>query len=795
MTEVSQDEEEWRFVNDWPLPRFIMLNVALVLLLNIYAFARTWFGSPLVADIGYFLVPLLIFIPGAGLMRILRMHGHGMSRSAMYSLAFSLLLLMFVGFGLNLLHYADIMEAPLTQIPIVTATSLCLVAITVLAAWRDRNYSTSISWGKLKSRVFPMVALALIPPFVTVIGTSLTGFQDERTLLWLAVTIMCLMPLAVLSHRWKSYDLLIVSLSVSLLLQRVLMTNFLMGYDVFSEYAAGRITTERGWWDIFEYAAMAGSTANTSLSVVTLGPMLTQLTGISTLDLLKVVYPFIFCFIALGIFKVVQSQLGTVPAYLGTSLLVGYISYYNLLSQMAKQEVAEIFLVVLLLVFTDSLLSRRKKQLMVALCLVGVIVSHYGMAYITMGFVGGLVFLNILAVLWRNWRSRKGALSWIVPAIRDWWAEQRRVQVVSIALLLFYATLFFAWYAVTGSGIMLGYIKSSGAYVPSSSTSTWTISQFDALEYLLINYSTPVHNLEKYLVLGAQILVIIGLIYVYLHREDLFGRKINQDYLNMGILASMLLIACYVVPKLSAMLYYGRFFHLVFLFLCGFLIFGFIALHSLVTGLRPKWRKVNVNSRAIIAVCAVFVMVFMAFNTSLVYTTTNDYSNSFSLDESSSWAIYSDTDVQGAKWVSLDLHRGGRVIQADQHRFTIFIGESVPSSKLMYQWKAGNTDSLVYLSTWNNEYGYVYPINTVGATPTYTPMSEVLDQVEGKYDVVYSTGGTTIIIYVPPSQPVTNPPGPDFFEYESTPFYFLGATLVALVALLMTGLLIRRRYK
>ncbi|MHC1709838.1 MAG: DUF2206 domain-containing protein [Methanomassiliicoccales archaeon] len=786
----------WRFVNDWPLPRFIMLNAVLVVLLNVYALVRTWFPSPLVADIGYLLIPLLILIPGAGLMRLIGMHGHDLSRSVMYSLALSILLLMFVGFGVNLLHYAGIVERPYSQIPVVTAFSLVIVAITTLAAWRDREYSTPRSWGALEPSAFPLVALAMLPPFVTVIGTSLTGFQEERTLLWLAVTILCLMPLAVLSHRFKRYDILVLSLSVSILLQRVLMSNFLMGYDVFSEYAAGRIATENGWWDMSEYRAMYGSTANTSMAIITMAPMLTQLTGVGTLELLKFVFPFIFSFLALGVFKAIQSQLGTAPAYLGVCLLVGYISYYNLLSQMAKQQMAEIFLVVLLLVFTDALLTHRKKVLLTALCLVGVIVSHYGMAYITIGFVGGLVFFNMISSLIEGWRARKDVRIWPLAMVRNWWIGQRRTQIVSVFMLVFYVAVFFIWYANTASGLELGYITYRSAYIPSASPSTgYTLAQFDALEFLLIDYGNMVHNVEKYLVVGAQILTILGLIYVWRNKEDLMGRKVSREFLYMGMLAAILLVMCYTVPKLSAMLYFSRFFHIIFIFLCGFLMFGLIALYDMVKGLRPKLKKVEPSSRTIMAICAIFVVVFMAFNTSLVYTTTEDYSNSFSLDEKVSWAIYSDSDVQGAKWVSMDQHRGERVIMADQHRFTIFIGESVPSSKLLYQWTSGNTDSLIFLSTWNMEYEYVYSINAVGAVQTYTPLSEVLDQFEGNYNVVYSTGGATSVIYVPPSDPVTNPPGPSLVQYETVPLYFLGATAVALVALAITGLIVRRIYR
>lgn len=785
--------DRWIFLNDWPLPRFVLLNLFLMLFLSLYAVVRWLDTSNSYSDLGFLLVPFLILVPGAGVMRAFRLHGIGMVRSTMYSLGLSLILIMSLGFLLNLLHYAGAAESPLSHWPINISFIALLALLTLIVMKRDSEFRPSQYSSLLDHRVFLAVALAIIPPFAVIMGTHLTDFEGDRTLLQVIVTGLCFIPLAALSRRIRNYDLLVLSLSVSLLFQRVLMTNYLMGYDIFSEYAAARITMENGWWNITEHRGLYGAGANTALSVVTLAPMLHGLSGIGLIDLLRIVYPFMFSFIALAVYKATQSQLGTGAALVGVFILIGYQAYFNLLSQMAKQEIAEIFLVILLLVLTESVLSNRSRKWMAAVCVLGVIVSHYGMAYITMGFVGGMFFLNFLYALTKERQRGGGFLKNLGGSLRAWWKGQNSTQIMSVYLLLLFVIIFFLWYSVTASGVMLGFIQQSGSYVPTPGTSTGlSLSQLDALEFLLIDYGSPLHNLEKYLVLTVQVLSVVGLFYVLINRRTLF-QDVRREYVDMALLATVLLLACYVVPRFSALLYFGRFFHLIFIFTAGFMLIGLLAIARSVGDLFPDRKRIAKDSKRLLAACTIFVIVFALFNTSAIYSVDDGYSNSFTLDESNSWAIYSDTDVQGAKWVGLEEHRGDRVINGDLHRFTIFIGESVPSNKLYYQWTEINTDSLVYLSTWNNEYNYVYSINTIGASQTYTPLNDILDQFNGTYDMVYNGGGSTSVIYVPPSVPDTNSPGPTIFEYETAPLYILGVAAISLIVLGFLVIVMRRR--
>jgi uncharacterized membrane protein len=314
----------------------------------------------------------------------------------------------------------------------------------------------------------------------------------------------------------------------------------------------------------------------------------------------------------------------------------------------------------------------------------------------------------------------------------------------------------------------------------------------------LIYYGTSLHNLEKYLIVGSQILTIIGLLFILKNQNKLFNQPINKEYLQLGILASMILIACYTVPRFSALLYYARFFHFTTIFLCGFLLLGIVALVHAVKLVRWNKNKLKMERtfRSAYWVGAIFVVILLAFNTSAIYKFFPDqYSNSYTLDETVSWAIYQDTDVQGAKWLSMESHNGDKIISADLHYKTIFIGESTSFRNLRYQWDENATDSLIYLSDWNNHYNYAYTINSEGPLLTYTPITEVFDQVNDSYSIIYDTGSSTSIIYVPPSSPDTNGPGPAIFVYENEPVYVMTAVFASLIALGLTILIIGRYRK
>jgi uncharacterized membrane protein len=313
----------------------------------------------------------------------------------------------------------------------------------------------------------------------------------------------------------------------------------------------------------------------------------------------------------------------------------------------------------------------------------------------------------------------------------------------------------------------------------SKATGSISISQLDALEFLAIDYGSPIHNMEKYLVVISQAITIIGVAYMIKHRKTGQG-TINENYLFLGLISSFVILACYVVPNLSSMLLYARFFEFTLIFLSGFYVVGMYAILSRLTiiyhrrvGNDAKSKK-SLKRKTMVASTA-FLILFIMANTGVLYSVSqefvNEYSTSYSLDSRVSWAIYSDSDVIAAKWASDTDHRDNYAIMADWHRIPIFSGQSTPIINMAYRMGPSYTDSILFLSSWNIKSGYVYPLNVGGATTvSYTSLANVTDQFNGNYDIIYSTNSYTTMYYIPPSVPSTNvEQGPAFYQFDINP--------------------------
>lgn len=801
MSEEEGENHRFNFINDWPVRRFVMLGLFTIALLMVFMTAQIYIDdTTLIELVGYLLIPLIIFVPGAALLRVWRVHGLSFTRATIYSLALSMFFIMVLGGALNLLHFTGIDDRPFNIELVNMAFVLSVAILTVIAYRRDREFVPVVSDMPIDLRTIMACVLAALLPLIVVIGTVVADFDGDRSIILYSLIAICLVPLILLCKSTKRYELVIYSLSLALILHRGLMTDYLMGYDVFSEYKVAYASTVNGFWDF-----TISNGAYTSMSSGTLAPMLTYLTSIGTIEMLKVVYPIIFAFVPLAIYKVIQSQFGPRAAMLGSFIFIGYQAYFALMIQLTKQQTAEVFLAVLLLVITDAALSRNKKRALVLVSMAGIIVSHYAIAYLTIGMLAGMVFFQVIWFAWDSWKEGRASPSrprlgrWFKQAVVGWYRDQRKERVLTVGMAIAFVAFFLIWYSIAGSGNQLHYATNSGDYISSGSSGYWDLSKLDALEFVLIDYGSGLHNLEKYLVVAAQAICSIGVLYAMSKWRENKDPEKCQDIVLFGLVAILLTIAGYFVPGLSATFYFGRYFHFMFIFLSGFFALGVYGIVSYFRGkkvVHPDLRLKLSKDRIAMVGSVAFVVLFLLLNTGVLYHLDGKYDNSFALNSSVSWSIYSDEDVMGAKWVANDYYNGDSQVYADWHRIPIFIGLGVSVAKLKYSWTEQQTDSLIYLSSWNAEYYYVYSYNVNGSQIlTYSSLEDLLSQVNDTVDVVYSTGGGTTVLYVPSTSDVsTNNPGAPINTYQDAPIYVMaGAGMVVLATLVVFGLYRRRR--
>lgn len=812
MPESADDFERFRNLNDWPLRRFLLIGVALTAILISYAVMREALPSEgRMVFLGYLLVPFLIVVPGAAILRVLRVHDLGFTKSFLISVALGIGALFVLTCLLNSAYYLGIYGTPLTMWPIIGGYSVMTIALMALVRMRDSEYAPepreiSVDWITILTW-----SLAAFLPFMAILGANVAGYDGDRDILEILLLVVCASPLALLSHRVRRYELFILSVSLTLLLHRSLLTNYLMGYDIFSEFTGASYVIANGFWNYAESSAiLVGAGANTSLAVVAFIPMVYHLTGIDIIMIFKLVYPLIYGIVPLALYHIIKGQFDERAAAVGAFVFMAFAEYYGLMIQLAKQEMAELFLVVLLLVMFERGLTRSSRRYLALASLLGVMVSHYAIAFLTLGVFGLMTIFTLALNMVDGWRSTNGngalrrlLFPWqgIVIFAKEQWKEK----IVTLDLLIASGAFFLVWYTYTASGVMLSFFQRGSSAVANAGSSTLLPGQYnlqgmDMLEYILIDQGSILHNTPKIMFVLVQLLCIFGVIYAL---WNLYGARngATREFVALGMVGGVLILMGYTVPYFSSMFYYGRLFHYTLIFLSGFLLIGIFGIAMSAIDVMPlkgdtrkKCLRLVRRSGYVVGIGIVTVIIFT--NSSALYSLAGNYNTSFAVDDSVSWSIYADSDVTAAKWATVAEHRGNESVVADWHRFPIFGGLHVPNKNLLYSFDENDTDALIFISQWNTKYHYIYPLNVAAtASLTYTDISNVTDQINGTYGIPYSAGKSSYY-YIPPSIPDSNPMGPSIYQYEDVGLdvlYALIAIFTTLLALAILLPVIRRR--
>lgn len=770
-------------MNDWPIRRFLLIGTCFVLFFSMFVLARSWMDNgPLLDLLGYILFFFIILIPGASLLRMFRVHDLGYWKSLILSMVLGIASLFVLGFGLNGLHYLSLIEKPLTFGPINVGYIITTMILLALVHYRDREYQAVAVHHEIEIGTMLTWALAAFLPIMAIIGATVAGYDGDRQILQYLLLAICLTPFAFLSMRVKRYELLILSIALALLFHRSLLTNYLMGYDVFSEYTGATYTIAAGYWNYAESSAvLVGAGANTSMAIVAFIPILFNMTGIDVIMIFKLVYPLFYSFVPVAIYLIVKDQFGQHAGIVASLVFMGMVEFYGLMIQLAKQEMAEIFLVALLLVMFGTGFSRSKKRALSLIFLLGVMVSHYAIAFLTLGVFGLMIIFTLLFSMADGWSASRSKpwsmriLTFVGSGLKSFSREQLRKKIVSLDILVVSGIFFLIWYTYTASGVMLNFFLRGSNAVSQAGSATlmpgqYNLQSLDMLEYILIDQGSILHNMPKLLFIAVQLLCIIGVIYAILNINGI-RKNANRDFLALGLVGGVLILMGYTVPYFSSMFYYGRLFHYSLIFLSGFLLIGIVGFTSYLREI-TFFRKKGLAgigdrmSKAGFIAAIVLISAILFTNTSAAFSLAGNYNTSFAVDDSVSWSIYSDSDVIAAKWAALPEHRGNEAITADWHRFPIFGGLHIPNKNLVYSFDGNDTDTLLFISSWNTQYHYIYPLNVRDtASLTYTDIQSVTQQVNDTYGIPYSAGSTSYY-YFPPSDPVTNPQGPSIYNYE-----------------------------
>lgn len=593
----------------------------------------------------------LLFVPGIVILKLLAMKTLDVSEKILFSVGLSIAFLMFFGVALNelgKLFFTDPLSLNLLILGI--NTTLLLAAF---VGSRRTDSSLEHTPKSNFSRYLFLIMLFVSFFFLGAYGIFTVNYSGNSIfILLLLLFVAVIVSLAFLSERIvpsKFYPLLLLIVFVSTLLFTwdTLVTPYITGRgDQWLEYYFFKLTG--GLWN----SQGVDNAYYSMISITILPTIFSTITAIESSFYFKLFYPLVVSFIAIGTYKLYQTQTDKKTAFLSTFFLIA-ISLGKGMGP-ARQQIAELFYVLLLLMLFKKGVPHVKKNLLLIVFGTALVLSHYGQTYIFL--------LTMIAAF---------LLFTFINYIRT-----GRINIyefkIPLTFIMFFAIITFSWY------IYIGGSTAFDNFIQAMSTVTNNLNQFfnpasrgTALEGLgLVETPSIFYQISRALFLLTEFLLVIGLVKVLTRSKQTSG--FSKEYKILAALNFAIILTNILLPRLADTFLMARFYQITLILLAPMAVVGGKAILDFI--LNHRFQKFY----GAILLLLVFVPLFL-FQTNFVYEVSHDKSynpvlSMYRWNSTELHGYFTDTqEVIGAQWMSQHVNYSNVVIFSDFNSLFTFL--------------------------------------------------------------------------------------------------------------------------
>lgn len=759
------------------------INVILIIHLMLYLLIIL--GIPLLRQIIGFIY--LTFIPGFIILRVLKLDKITITETILFSVGLSIACLMFTGAIINTLYPLIGISKPISTLPLIITISIGLFLLCILGYKTNKDFNQKININiNLNVIKSPQALFFILLPFLAIFGAYFFNFNRNSLFLLLLIILIALI---MVFNRYISenlYPLCLVAIALALLLSISLIGLYLPGYsDTHIEYYFHKLVVMNFFWD-----SRIPSNVNAMLSTVMLPTIYSFILDVDGAWVFRTVYPFIFSLLPLGLYHAYQQLTSKKIAFLSVLFFMSTATFYKELPYLMRQEIAEFFLVLLLMLMISKKMNLMKRSALFIIFAFGLITSHYGTSYI---FMFCLIFLLISLFLIGNLPIN--AIRQDLHNKSNNFLKERAViqhvnnpihktdRMLTTIIVVLYIVFILTWYMYVSSSSAFNTIVNIGDHVYSNMYTDFlnpaaresnvlaAIGMGPGAKSLLQSISRFIFHITEFFILVGVTAMIIGKF------EKL---KYYKEYCFIAIASIIIVLASIILPHFSENMNMSRLYHVTLIFLSPFFILGgqfFISrILKLNQSLKYKYRrhrnKVNLsldyckdatNKKYIkyinIPVIIVLILYFL-FNSGFVFTIAKDERmpiffplgiknlDKYGSDENKA-SFYSvltlEQDVFSAKWVSKNInYERQRVYADDRSRNHALLGYGMIPVQDTH--KITNTtkmrqESYVYLGYSNIVHGIMS--NYGGDVYNYEDITPLIN----KSSKIYSNEGSEIYYY------------------------------------------------
>ena len=689
-------------MNDWEIKKFLKVVLAIQLAMwGVIGLDAIGIQIPIIRQLITFIY--LTFIPGIIILRILKLHKLGNIETLLYTVGLSIATLMFTGLFMNTVYPLFGISGPISMVPLIITISVVVWVLCVLSYVRDKDFSDP-SFIDVKDVLSPPALFLCLIPFLAVFGTYLVNFYHSNILLLFLIVIIALIAVLIGFDKFipkNLYPVAVFVIAISLLYHASLISMYLWGWDIQLEYYLCNLVNMNGIWD-----STIPISYNAMLSIVMVAPIYSIISNMSLTWVFKIIYPFLFSLVPLGLYRVFQKQTGDKIAFLSCFFFISVSAFYGSMPQLARQEIAELFLVLLILLLIDKNMNKTKRSFLFIVFGISLAVSHYGLSYIYMFCLISawliLVLMDSPAIqrLRDNFHSKFSRKS-EKPAGNP--VHSKVDRTISSTFVLLFITFTLTWYMYVSSSSAFDTIVYIGDHIASSIYADFLNPE--ATEGLRMMLAQPqpglLHEVNRIINYLNQLFIIIGGIVLLLkHRE----MKFEREYGAFSVVNLAICFGGVTLPFFASSLAMVRVYHITLFFLAPFCVIGGISvLRALCKIVRVAW--INKSVRISLKILSVYFVIFMLYQTGFVYGVAEGNFNSISLNSTMDYPRFNDQEVSGAKW----LHdvKGSAPIYADKPRWLLLC------SRFGWGWGQNRVFPVDVNKTSENSYIYFGTLNVV----------------------------------------------------------------------------------
>jgi uncharacterized membrane protein len=734
-------------INDWEIKKFLKVVLAIQLALwGVISLDAAGLQIPILRQLIGFIY--LAFIPGIILLRILKLHKLGNIETLLYSVGLSIATLMFTGLFMNTVYPFFGISEPISTTPLIITISAVVWVLCILSYVRDKEFSepSFIDIGDMLS--LPTLFLCSIP-FLAVFGTYLVNFHHTNILLMFMIVVIVSIVLLIAFDKFIStslYPLAVFIIAISLVFHRALISMYLKGWDIHLEYYLSSLVMGNSYWD-----STIPMTCNAMLSLVMLAPIFSNICDMSFTWVFKIIYPLLFALVPLGLYRVFQKQTNDKIAFLACFFFVLTGTFYGEMLQLARQQIAELFLVLLILSMIDKDMNKIKRSFLFVVFGISLVVSHYGLSYI---YLFCLITAWLILVLMNNpaiQRLRDGFYAKFSRYKRDKLAGNPislkiEDRIISSTFVLLFITFTLTWYMYVSSSSAFNAIVHIGDHIASSIfTDFLNPEAAQGLEMMLVQPAPGIlHEVYRVINYLNQIFIIIGVLVVLLKntpkkagilRESSVKKdplhplqkgasgelKFEKGYAAFSMINLAILFASISVPFFASSLNMTRVYQITLIFLAPFCVIGGITVFRAMSKVvRVAWTNKSVARS--LKILSVFFAISLLYNTGFVYEVAEGYSGSISLsqgsitkygdaeDKTTFFSIYHvEGDIFGVKWISKNRNNKSKVYADLKYKTHILVSYGMmPNERVLTNTTKVREGSYIYLGYPNVHYGMMY---------------------------------------------------------------------------------------